>query len=336
MLYNLNVIQKKIVGVLFGGFSGEASVSQQSALNVYDLVDKNLFEKYLIELDHDDEWWLHDDGIKWPRSMSDSGLKFRIAEKIISIDIVCNFIHGAPGEDGQLQHYLNTINVPCTGSGKTTMIQTFDKHLCNTILTDNYFSVAKNYLHQNEVTEQTFDTIKKHLGSLPYFVKPNSGGSSLASGIAHTEPELFRLITAALEVDDSVLIETVLPGREFSIGVFEYNDEIIVLPITEIISDNEFFDFQAKYDGAATEITPAKIDQQLTIELQKLGEDIFRLFDCEDMIRFEVKMDDKDRFKILDINTIPGFTDRSILPQQLKAAKIKPANFVNQMINKNL
>jgi D-alanine-D-alanine ligase len=328
------MLVKQIVGVLFGGYSGEAVISQQSALNVFNLVDDIAYKKYLIELNKRNDWWLHFDGLKWPRLDDETRLVFKVQNEIIEIDIVCNVIHGPPGENGDLQKYLDIIGTQHTGPAKDVAAKTFNKHLCNNILLKNNLPVAKNYLHQGQITALSIKNIAQQLGDKPYFIKPNSGGSSLAAGIAHSEPELVRLIIAALEVDDKVLIEPVLPGREFSIGVINFDNEIIALPITEIISDNEFFDYQAKYDGASSEITPADIENGLASDLQQLGKDIFELLGCRDMIRFEVKLDKNNSYKILDINTIPGFTNASILPQQIKSANIDPAVFINQMIDR--
>ena len=232
---------KPVIGVLFGGHSGEASVSAKSAANVFELVDINTYQPYLLELDNSDNWWLHHDGIKWPienNQTRQTGLVFNINEAELKIDLVCNVIHGSPGEDGQLQKFLDSIQQPYTGSNAAAMAKTFDKEQCNKILTEHNLPVAQNYIHRGEITLEIIDDIENKLGPLPYFVKPNSGGSSIASGIAQSEPELFRLITKALGVDKKVMIEKFLNGREFSVGVIEYNNVAQALPITEIISEN--------------------------------------------------------------------------------------------------
>ena len=325
-------MSRPIVAVLFGGFSGEAAVSQASAMNVFYTIDQEKFEPYLVELDSDANWWLHHDGFRILRHHDVSKLQFvtHLAQEI-NFELVVNMIHGKPGESGELQQYLKLISLPYTGSGPTTMQQTFNKHVCQTILRENNFQVAPHYTHKGEVNEHTCQKIRKLLGSKALFVKPNSGGSSLGSGIARNDADLVRNICHALEYDDQVIIEPYLAGQEFSVGVIEYNDAIIALPITEIYSNNAFFDYNAKYEGACNEITPAKIDDHLTSKLQSIAVSVFELFKCRNMMRMEFIYSDHELY-ILDINTIPGFTDASILPQQIQAADVRPDDFVNQMI----
>lgn len=323
---------KPVVAILYGGYSTEAHISKLSALNVFDLVDTNNFEPYLVKLNKEG-FWLHPN----PKSQinikqtSLKPLSFQIDYRNITIDTCLNIIHGSPGEDGRLQGYLEGLDIPFTGSGLETMSLTFNKFQCNNYLQTIGINTAKSVIISNK--ENVANKINTF--NLPIFIKPNAGGSSFGITKVITNVQIESAIKYALDQSEFAIIEEYLDGTEITIGVTNLDNKVIALPPTEIISENEFFDYQAKYEGKSIEITPARIDKDLTDKAQAIAIDIYQKLNCRGIIRIDM-MIVANKIYIIEVNTIPGFTDNSLVPQQLEAAGIDSKTVISQMIEESL
>ena len=320
---------KKNIGILFGGYSREAEVSRKSAQTVFENIDTKKYSVYLIEMTADDKFFLYLNNQKFPY-LKDQGLVFKLPSTTIAVDLVFNMIHGSPGEDGKLQSILNYLPVYFTGSLANTMAITFNKFYCNQILANQGFNVAKQYLFRKNYKSCLLDDLIVNFKG-PYFVKPNSAGSSLGISKVSSPNQLIPAIQKSMSVGHEALVEELLVGTEITVGVIEYQGKIRVLPVTAITSSNELFDFEAKYSGKSTEITPAQISMDNTKLAQNTAMDIFKLFNCRGMARIDM-MITADGIYIIEVNTIPGFTRKSFLPQQLAVANISIQDLITDII----
>tara|TARA_B100000780_G_scaffold264090_1_gene218473 strand:- start:69 stop:803 length:735 start_codon:yes stop_codon:yes gene_type:complete len=228
-------------------------------------------------------------------------------------------LHGSPAENGLIQPYFDNLNIPYTSCNAKISALTFNKYECNKKLKELGFNCAESYLHTkgDKVIEKKIIDIVK----LPCFVKPNEAGSSFGISKVKKKEDLKKAINSALNYDNKVLIEQFLDGTEISCGVYNKNN-VQALPITEIVTENEFFDYQAKYEGKSQEITPARISKELTIEIQKLTTDIYKAMKLSGICRIDYIIVNEKPY-IIEINTIPGLTEESIIPQQVKSANLK-------------
>ena len=314
---------KKNIGILMGGFSSEYEISIKSAEVVYQAL-KSDFNCYKILIERKN-WYLIDK-IHKKLKINQSNFKIELMPEL-SFDCMFNAIHGSPGEDGKIQDYFNKLKIPVTGSGARESELTFDKIKCNKFL--NGVKVP-NSVSVSSKKEYKIDKIIS-LINLPCFVKASKSGSSYGVFKAYNKSELEMFITKSLEFDDKVLIEEFIDGDEFSIGVISYNGNVIVLPITEIKTENDFFDFEAKYKGKSEEKTPANISEKLKKKLSEVSMKIYKLLHLRGYSRSEFIVNNNGIF-FLEVNTVPGLSEQSILPQQAKHAKISLKNlFINSI-----
>jgi D-alanine-D-alanine ligase len=229
-------------------------------------------------------------------------------------------LHGSPAENGLIQPYFDNLNIPYTSCSAKVSALTFNKYDCNNKLKVLGFSCASSFLFKKGDDIMEEEIIK--IVEIPCFVKPNGAGSSFGISKVRKKEDLKKAIQNALKYDNKVIIEQFLDGIEVSCGVFCYENNIQALPITEIITENEFFDYQAKYEGKAQEITPARINKKLTIEIQKLTTDIYKAMGLRGICRIDYIIMNKKPY-IIEINTIPGLTEESLIPQQVKSANLK-------------
>ncbi len=311
-------MNKKRIAIIGGGFSSEFNISLKSAGQIYDYIDKNTFNPYLVIITKD-EWFvkLGETG-KFPIDKND--FSFIYNEKKITFDFAYITIHGTPGENGILQGYFELIDIPYSTCDLFTSTLTFNKHACKTILEKQGIITAKSIL----LTEKTVineDLIIETVG-LPCFVKPNNSGSSYGISKVHSKEDLRLAIDKAFEEDSEkqVIIEEFIKGTEVSCGVIKTNKKEYLLPITEIVSKKEFFDLEAKYSaGMADEITPARIPGNLQKKLNEHCSLIYNYLNCKGIVRIDFIIKDDDPY-FLEINTTPGMTAESIIPKQLSAA----------------
>lgn len=307
---------KKNIALMAGGNSGEAEVSLRSALQVEENIDKALYNVYQIVL-KGQEWFYERDGIKHNINKDDFSLT--LENKKINFDGVFIIIHGTPGENGLLQGYFEMMNIPFCSCSSLVSAITFDKVVCNAVVRElGVVSVAKNvsFYKNNAMSE---DEICQKL-TLPLFVKPSEGGSSIGMSKVKQKEELNLAIKTAFDVHQRVIIEEFIKGRELTCGVLETKGEVIAFPITEIISKKEFFDFEAKYQGLSDEVTPAKISEELRNKVQETTKKIYKGLNCKGVCRIDFIFDeDKQELFFLEVNTIPGQSAQSIVPQQVRS-----------------
>ena len=307
----------KNIAILTGGDSAEYDISILSANTVLQHLNPELFKGYIIHL-KDDKFTVLIKEIKI--EVDKSNFTFEVENKRISFDAIFMALHGSPAENGLIQPYFDNLNIPYTSCNAKVSALTFNKYECNKKLKELGFNCATSFLYkkENNIDEQEIiDRVK-----LPCFVKPNGAGSSFGISKVMKKEDLTKAINSALQHDNKVLIEQFIDGIEISCGVYTNQNNIQALPITEIVTENEFFDYQAKYEGKSQEITPARISKKLTIEVQKLTTNIYKAMELSGICRIDyIIMNEKPY--ILEINTIPGFTEESIIPQQVKSANLK-------------
>ncbi len=277
---------KKNIALVTGGFSGEAVISYKSAITIDKNLDRDHFNVYKIDINP--EGWYHElsDGNRIEIDKNDFSL--RLANKKMNFDAVFIGMHGTPGEDGKLQGYFDTLKIPYTGCDAATSAITFNKRYATAVAATGGISVARSEVLIKDRFNSP-DEIAAHL-KFPVFIKPNNGGSSIGmSKVDKPSDELGYAIEKAFKEDDQVLVEEMIQGREFTVGVFRTKGRIIVLPITEVRanSDKAFFDFEAKYQGKSTETTPAEIDATKADKINKAAEKIYALFNCRGVVRID-------------------------------------------------
>lgn len=303
----------KQVAVVCGGYSGEAVISRQSAQTVMDHIDSKKYSAVLVEVNETE--WRAQVGTVWvPVNKNDFSIT--VDGQTLHFDVIYMMIHGTPGEDGLLQGYFKMLHLPITTGDVLNMALTFNKFATNAQLSKLGMTVAKSIMLQ-EGEEINEDQILAEIG-LPCFVKPNEAGSSLGISKVKKKEELSAAIQKAFEVNDTVMVEAFMDGREVSCGILPTSNGVTAAIPTEIISENEFFDFEAKYQGKAQEITPAPIGEELTQKIQEDSVKLYRLLNCRGMVRVDYILV-ADQPHVVEINTVPGFSSASILPQQIRA-----------------
>ncbi len=307
---------KKNIALVTGGYSGESVISYKSADSIFQNIDSEKWNCFIIDI-HPSGWFYVN--AKKEKTLVDKN-DFSIAEngQKLKFDAVLIGLHGTPGEDGKLQGYFDCLNIPYTSCNAASSALTFNKRYTVAVAAFAGIPVAKS-LHLFKNNPLTPNQILKEL-TLPLFVKPNNGGSSLGISKVKEENELSIALQKAFNEDEQVLVEEFISGREFTIGVFKSKGNIITLPITEIISQNEFFDFQAKYEGASQEITPADVSEDIAEKIREEAKKAYSVFNCNGVIRIDFIYNEKyAKPYLLEINTVPGQSAASIVPQQVKA-----------------
>lgn len=308
---------KKNIAIIMGGFSSEAAISIKSGSVVYKHLNSEKYQPYKIHILKDK--WVHidDDNNEFPVNKNDFSINMNANH--ITFDCVFNAIHGNPGENGAILAYFEMLGITHTSAPFYQMALTFNKRDTLSVLKTYGIAIANSvYLNKGEEINTT--SILDKVG-LPCFVKPNNAGSSYGISKVYTEPELIPAIQKAYIEDSEILIESFLSGTEVSVGVIQYQGELKVLPITEIVSENDFFDYEAKYEGKSQEITPARITDEEASRVREVAKRIYAILNMSGFSRAEyILVDGIPHF--LEINTVPGLTEESILPQMAAAANI--------------
>jgi D-alanine-D-alanine ligase len=311
------VNMKQRIAIIAGGDSGEYEISLKSAGVIRQHLDHDLFETYFIHI-RSGQWNCQGgDGKNYPVDKNDFTVTLPGGK--VDFDGVFIAIHGTPGEDGKIQGYFDMLGIPYNTCDQVTSALTFDKYFCNNVVRNFGIDVSRSLLIKKgqQVNE---DEILRQI-KLPVFVKPNRGGSSVGTSKVKTRQELAGAIALALHEDQQVMLEEFIPGREFSCGVIWHQGKIRALPVTEIVSKNEFFDYQAKYEEMADEITPAVIPPDITRHISNQSLRLYRLLNCSGIVRFDYILNG-DSLYFLEVNTVPGMSERSIVPQQARVAGI--------------
>ncbi len=305
-------MDKKNVAVVMGGYSDEYVVSLKSGQLIFDSLDRDVYNVYKVVILKDDWYFVDDRGEKASINKADFTVKLD-SGFTVKFDVCFNIIHGSPGENGLLQAYWDCIGQVYTGCNFYQSALTFNKKDTLAVLSKYNIPSAKSvYIRKGENINEA--EILEKLG-LPVFVKPNQSGSSLGISKVKQPEELSAAIHFAFNEDDEILIESFLDGMEVSVGVIDYRGETTVLGITEIVSKNEFFDYEAKYEGASEEITPARIDEATKQKIETISKRAYESLGMSGFSRSEYIIVDGTPY-LLEMNTNPGFSPASILPQQ--------------------
>ena len=325
-------MSKKNVAVVMGGFSDEYKVSLKSGQLIYDSLDRDLYNVYKVVVLKEEWYFLNENEEKLPINKGDFSVTLSDGT-ILKFDVCFNIIHGAPGENGELQGYWNAIGQKYTGCDFYKSALTFNKKDTLAVLAKYGIPSAKSfYLRKGESINE--EKIVEELG-LPLFVKPNQSGSSLGISKVKAKSELAAAIEFAFKEDDEILIESFLNGMEVSVGVIDYKGETIVLGITEIVPHKEFFDYEAKYEGASEEITPARLDEETRYKVEKIAKHAYESLGMSGFSRSEYIIMDGTPY-MLEMNTNPGFSPASILPQQAKIYGISIKDLCGNEVEKAL
>ena len=323
---------KKNIAVVYGGDSSEFVVSVKSSINVYQAINPEVYHVWKVQMKGLDWEVIENDQ---PVAQIDKGdFSFvRNGEKI-KFDFAYITIHGTPGEDGKLQGYFDLVKVPYSTCGVYSSALTFNKFFCSNYLRNFDVPMAKSVrlFKGNQVDA---DHLVQELG-LPVFVKPNAGGSSFGVTKVKEKHRLSEAIELAMKESSDILVEQFIDGKEFTCGLVKLSDQELVFPVTEVIPLNEFFDFEAKYTAGKTdEITPARISPELTRKIQQLSSRIYDLCDCSGIVRIDYILKDGE-FHFLEVNTTPGMTATSFVPQQIAAMGKKLGDVLELIIEDKL
>jgi len=317
----------KNIAVITGGYSGEDVISRKSATMVMNNIDRSLFTPYLIDISK--KGWFYIDGSK-QYEVDKNDFSIQIGGKKLIFSAAFLALHGSPGEDGLLQGYFEMIGLPCTTGSAFTMAMTFNKFATIQLLKSAGIPVENSVLHR-KLQQMDVAAIGSQVG-FPCFVKPNFGGSSIGISKVLKESELGPAIKKALNESDEVIIEAFMKGREFTCGVLQIKNEIKAIAVTEIVSKNEFFDFESKYDASLVdEITPAPIPQDLYAKCQEIARKAFIALDCKGMARIDFILS-PDGFKVIEVNTVPGMTEVSIYPQMAEYSGISKKEMISTLL----
>ena len=300
-----------------GGYSSEVEISLISGQVVYDTLDRIKYNPYKIHILKDKWVYVDENNNEHPIDKNDFSVE--VQGKKITFDVVFNAIHGTPGEDGLMQAYLSLLNIPQSSCEYYQAALTMNKRDMLSVLKPYGIKTAISY-YLNQGDEIITEDIIQRVG-LPCFVKPNKSGSSFGISKVKDSDELLKAIETAYKEDNEILIESFLDGTEVSVGVINYKGDVLVLPITEIVSENDFFDYEAKYLGKSQEITPARISEEMADKISAIAKRIYTILKMEGFSRSEFIIVGETPF-LLEMNTVPGLTRESILPQQAKEANI--------------
>jgi D-alanine-D-alanine ligase len=326
---------KPNIALLAGGYSGEYVISIQTARTIEQNLDSERFNTYKIIVTR--EGWWHETATGEKVEIDKNDFSLKIGADNVRFDAVFIAIHGTPGEDGRIQGYLDMLQIPYTSCNAIVSALTFNKSYCNKVVKAfNVVNIANSvHLIKGEPYSMgaIFDTLR-----LPVFVKPNESGSSLGVSKVKAIEELLPAIEKAFGEDNQVLIEEFIEGRELTIGVYRIGENIYTLPPTEILSTNEFFDYEAKYTpGVTSEITPADVTETIREQLDTRAAYIYRHLNCRGVVRMDFILEQpSERLFFLEVNTMPGQSENSIVPQQVRAAGMDLKTFYGNILEETL
>lgn len=323
---------KPNIAIIAGGNSSEIVISVKSGENIFKAIDCDLFTPWFIHMEGDN--WSVFENNKEIASIDKSDFSFKLEGKKIKIDFAYITIHGTPGEDGILQGYFELLNIAYSTCDVTSSALTFNKWVCNHYLKNFNIPVAKSML-LSKGDEIDGKKIVYELG-LPLFIKPNAGGSSFGITKVKALEEIEISVKKAWEESNQAILEQFIEGKEFTCGLVKLKNKELVFPVTEVIPKNEFFDFEAKYKpGATEEITPARLPEDLFKKCQKMSSSTYDLCGCSGIVRVDWILKDNE-FYFLEINTVPGMTDTSFIPQQIRAMGYTLSSILSLIIKEGL
>ena len=319
---------KRIIAIVAGGDSSEHDVSMRSAEGIYSFIDKDKYILYIVELTKKKWEALLPDGSRAPIDKND--FSFSHDGQKVKPDFAYITIHGTPGENGILQGYFELLGIPYSTCDVLVSAMSFSKFTLNQYLKGFGVRVAESLLVNKRHGISDQDVFEK-IG-LPCFIKPNASGSSFGVTKVKTADQIQPALKEAFAESDDVMIEAFMDGIELANGCYKTKDKSVVLPITEVVSKNEFFDYNAKYKGEVTEITPARLSPELTDRVQKLTSAIYDILGCKGIVRVDYIITEGEKINMLEINTTPGMTATSFIPQQVRAAGIDIKDVMTDII----
>ena len=322
--------QKRTIAIVCGGDSSEHDVSLRSAQGIYSFIDKERYEVYIVDVKGTD-WNVElPDGTLTPIDKND--FSFREEGKLRLFDYAYITIHGTPGENGVLQGYFDLIHLPYSTSGVLVEAMTFDKFVLNQYLRGYGVRVAESVLVRRGQESLLDEQKLVETVGMPCFVKPACDGSSFGVSKVKNVDQLAPALRKAMMESDEVMIESFLEGTEITVGCYKTKEKSVVLPVTEVVTKNEFFDYDAKYNGQVEEITPARIPEEQAQRAQQLTSAIYDILHCNGIIRIDYIISPQGDISMLEINTTPGMTATSFIPQQVRAAGLEMKDVLTDII----
>lgn len=321
-------MKKRTIAIVAGGDSSELPVSLRSAQGIYSFIDKERYNLYIVEMQGKRWEVVLADGTKAPIDRND--FSFFENGKKINFDFAYITIHGTPGENGLLQGYFDLIDIPYSSCDVLVSAMTFNKFTCNQYLKGFGIRVSESMILRKGFEILDEEVINKV--GLPCFIKPNAGGSSFGVTKVKTKEDIQPAIEKAFGESDEVMIEAFMQGTEITCGCYKTKDKEVVFPITEVVTSNEFFDYDAKYNGQVDEITPARIPEETAERVSLLTSAIYDILGCEGIIRIDYIITEGEKVNLLEINTTPGMTSTSFIPQQVRAAGLDIKDVMTDII----
>ncbi len=324
---------KRNIALVTGGYSGESVISYKSAITIQENLDPEKFTVYKIEITPEGWYYQPADGGDSRVTVNKNDFSIFVHGHPVTFDAVMIGMHGTPGEDGKLQGYFDMLGIPYTGCDAATSAITFNKSYAVAVAGKGGVAVARSVLlfrHSPYSTDDILAQLK-----LPLFVKPNNGGSSIGMSKVLDASGLSQAIEKAFREDSQVIVEEMIEGREFTIGVFRTKGEIITLPMTEVKAHDTkiFFDFEAKYEGHSSEVTPAIVAEEIADKIREAARKVYALFNCRGVIRIDfIYHEPSGQPYMLEVNTVPGQTAASIVPQQVRASGRNLRDFYSSLI----
>ena len=325
---------KRNIAIVCGGDSSEHDVSLRSAQGLYSFFDKERYNVYIVDVKGMD-WHVNlHDGTTAPIDRND--FSFMENGRLVVFDYASITIHGTPGENGIMQGYFELIHLPYSTSGVLVEAMTFDKFVLNNYLRSFGVSVAESLLIRKGYEELVSDDeIEERIG-MPCFVKPAADGSSFGVTKVKNKDQLAPAIRKAMMESDDVMVESFLEGTEITVGCYKTKQKSVVFPITEVVTHNEFFDYDAKYNGQVDEITPARIPEETAERARQLTSHIYDILHCNGIIRIDYIISKDQKISMLEINTTPGMTATSFIPQQVRAAGLDIKEVLSEIVENQL
>ena len=325
---------KRNIAIVCGGDSSEHDVSLRSAQGLYSFFDKERYNVYIVDVKGMD-WHVNlHDGTTAPIDRND--FSFMENGRLVVFDYAYITIHGTPGENGIMQGYFELIHLPYSTSGVLVEAMTFDKFVLNNYLRGFGVSVAESLLIRKGYEELVSDDeIEERIG-MPCFVKPAADGSSFGVTKVKNKDQLAPAIRKAMMESDDVMVESFLEGTEITVGCYKTKQKSVVFPITEVVTHNEFFDYDAKYNGQVDEITPARIPEETAERARQLTSHIYDILHCNGIIRIDYIISKDQKISMLEINTTPGMTATSFIPQQVRAAGLDIKEVLSEIVENQL
>ena len=321
-------MKKRTIAIVAGGDSSELPVSLRSAQGIYSFIDKERYNLYIVEMQGNRWEVVLPSGEKTPIDRNDFSFTENGEKKVFDFAYIT--IHGTPGENGLLQGYFDLIGIPYSSCNVLVSAITFNKFTCNQYLKGFGIRVSESMILRKGFEILDEEVINKV--GLPCFIKPNAGGSSFGVTKVKTKEQIQPAIEKAFGESDEVMIEAFMQGTEITCGCYKTKDKEVVFPITEVVTSNEFFDYDAKYNGQVDEITPARIPEETAERVRLLTSAIYDILGCDGIIRIDYIITDGEKVNMLEINTTPGMTATSFIPQQVRAAGLDIKDVMTDII----